>query len=109
MFADPVFGSGGSIYRGSKPKSCPTDDQAEVLVPKAIPLDDANHVVAADEAQARRVYVALDLIGAPVDRFRWTIAPVFFQAALSNVLRSGVLPSEHSWTMDSEERPDADS
>lgn len=100
MYADPVNGSRGPITRAGKPCSCPTDDQAEVLVPKAIPFADASHVVVADEAQAQRVYVGLDVVGAPVGRLRWSIAPEFFEISLSTMLRSGNLPTELSWNME---------
>lgn len=100
MFNDPVLGSGGQIVRSGKPKPCPTDDQAEVLVHKSIPLAEACHIVVADETLARTTYAALDLIGAPVSAFRWTVAPVLFQTSLSSALRSGMRPAERPWTVE---------
>jgi ssDNA thymidine ADP-ribosyltransferase, DarT len=97
MYADVVSGAQGSTGRDEKPKSCPTDDQAEVLVPKLIRLEDANHVVVADAAQARRIYSGLELIGAPAQELRWTIAPEFFAVALSTTLRAGRTPVETPW------------
>lgn len=104
MFADPVQGSRGPIFRDRKPVSCPTDDQAEVLISKAVPLTCANRIVVADEEQAKRIYVGLDVIGAPVQTLRWIIAPQFFQTTLSRTLREGGLPSETPWDMPTSEQ-----
>ncbi|MHB8243439.1 MAG: DarT ssDNA thymidine ADP-ribosyltransferase family protein, partial [Solirubrobacteraceae bacterium] len=82
IFADPVDGAGGPVYRDQKPDSCPTDDQSEVLVPKRIPLEHACEIVVADEAQARATYVGLELIGAPVRQLRWVVAPELFNPSL---------------------------
>jgi hypothetical protein len=100
LFENPVLGAGGWISRDRKPNSCPTDDQAEVLVHKAIPLADACHIVVADETQARATYAALDLIGVPMAQLRWSIAPMLFQSSLSRTLRSGIRPTERPWTME---------
>ena len=97
MYDDIVYGARGPTSRDHKPDSCPTDDQAEVLIPKRIPLEDANHVVVAEEAQARRIYTGLELIGAPVRELVWTIAPQLFEVSLSATLRGGHAPVEISW------------
>jgi hypothetical protein len=97
IFADPVDGANGPIARDKKPNSCPTDDQAEVLVPKRIPIEHAREIVVSDEAQARANYVGLQLIGAPVDQLRWVIAPELFLPSLSGTLRAGRLPVEIPW------------
>lgn len=99
MFADSVVGSGGRTYtRGSKPPSCPTDDQAEVLIAKQIPLADAGRVVVADTAQASRVLVGLDLLQVPPDTFELIVAPKLFQISLSGALHAGRRPTETPWT-----------
>jgi ssDNA thymidine ADP-ribosyltransferase, DarT len=100
MYDDPVAGQRGPVYRGAKPDSCPTDDQAEVMIPKFIPLEDANRVVVHDEEQARRMLVGLDLIGVPITALQWTIAPDFFTTQLSAILRSGHLPEERHWQLE---------
>ncbi|MCW2984043.1 MAG: hypothetical protein JWR63_1613 [Conexibacter sp.] len=100
LYDDPVEGKNGPQYRAQKPSSCPTDDQAEVMVPKLIPLIDTSHIVVSDEAQARRVYVALDLLGVAVSTLSWTIAPDFFHHRMSALLRSGSTPAEQPWKMD---------
>ncbi len=97
IYADPVDGATGLIDRALKPASCPTDDQAEVLVPKRIPIEHANQIVVADEPQARSSFVQLQLLGVPVHDLRWIIAPEFFSSSLSATLRSGELPDEIPW------------
>jgi hypothetical protein len=97
MYAERVYGANGWNERDDKPASCPTDDQAEVLIPKRIPLGHANHVVVASEIEARRIYAGLELISAPVQELVWTVAPEFFDRALSGTLRSGNLPLETAW------------
>jgi len=105
MYADSAVGSGGRTYnRGAKPESCPTDDQAEVLVAKQIPLADADRVVVAETAQASRVLVGLDLLQVPPETFELIIAPKLFQISLSGALKTGRLPTEVPWTY---EDPDA--
>lgn len=97
MYADVVPGARGPIGRDEKPRSCPTDDQAEALIPKQIAFEDASHLVVADDAQARRIYSALELIGVPAGELRWTIAPELFAVALSGTLRAGRSPDEIQW------------
>jgi hypothetical protein len=100
MYAPSVIGSYGNTWtRGRKPASCPTDDQAEVLIAKRIPLADASTVIVADEAQARDAYVALELAQADVRAFEWVIAPELFQTGMSDKLRRGARPVERPWTM----------
>jgi hypothetical protein len=97
LFADPVISSRGPIGRDDKPDSCPTDDQAEVLIPRRIPLEHANCVVVADDAQARKVYAGLELVGAPIHKLSWMLAPDLFNVSLSNILRAGQIPLETTW------------
>jgi hypothetical protein len=101
MYAPNVIGSYGKTWtRDRKPKSCPTDDQAEVLIAKKIPLADARTVIVADESQARDAYVALELAQADVRAFAWIIAPELFETRMSDMLRRGFRPIERSWTME---------
>lgn len=99
MYDDPVNGSRGPIGRGRKPASCPTDDQAEVMIPKFIPLAHCSHIAVRSEEQALRIYGALDLVGAPVAQLSWTIAADLFETASSGTLRAGGFPTERRWSI----------
>ena len=97
---DPrVQGARGIIFnRRQLPDACPTDEQAEVLVYRHIPLQDIQNVIVVDDAQARKTYVALSQLGAREDLFRLRICPEFFHPSrLSNLLRSGSRPTEADW------------
>ncbi|HEX7059584.1 MAG TPA: DarT ssDNA thymidine ADP-ribosyltransferase family protein [Solirubrobacterales bacterium] len=99
LYADEVSGARGKSWgRGLKPESCPTDDQAEVMIHKRVPLQDAGTIVFADEARAADNLGALRLLGVPAEAFDYVIAPAFFETNLSSVLRSGGKPLETPWT-----------
>jgi ssDNA thymidine ADP-ribosyltransferase, DarT len=99
LFADAVVGARGRmIGRDRKPRSCPTDDQAEVLLHSAVPLECIHGIVVRDVAQAKRTYVALRNIGAAMERFSFSVAPDLFDArALSESIRAGQVPVETPW------------
>jgi hypothetical protein len=95
MYADPVAGHNGwRIPRDEKPDSCPTDDQAEVLIAKQIPLADARRVAVPDETGAKKVLAGLDVLGVPIENFEIYVAPELFQVSLGDLLRAGQVPSE---------------
>ena len=99
LYADHVSGAQGiSRGRNAKPQSCPTDDQAEVMIHRHIPLEDANTIVFADEEQATNNLGALRLLGVPIENLNFLICPTFFEIALSSLLRSGRTPTEVAWT-----------
>jgi len=98
LYADRVTGAQGKDRgRGAKPKPCPTDDQAEVMIHRHIPLEDANTIVFADEEQATNNLGALRLLGVPIDSLDFLICPSFFETQLSPLLRSGRIPAEVPW------------
>ena len=100
MYASPVVGAGGRTYRRSATHllSCPTDNQAEVLIPRSIPLTDVITVALPTEERARFVYAGLEALDAEPERFRFTIVPAFFNAyALSNLISQGRRPEEREW------------
>lgn len=100
LYAPSVVGSGGKLYvRGpTRLRACPTDDQCEVLVHRAIPLIDVQTVIVAGESDAKRFYAALEQIGAGIDGLCWAIAPTLFDArALSRAIARGTPPSETLW------------
>lgn len=99
LYAERVAGAHGKAYgRDAKPPACPTDDQAEVMVHKRIPLAEASTVAFADDAQAGRAVSALRLLHVPVEEFEYLIAPHLFETSLSRTLREGRTPPEMPWT-----------
>ncbi len=99
LYAPSVQGSGNRLFtRDGLPSACPTDQQAEVLVHRHVPLKDIQHVIVADEAQARRTFFGLRQLGLSDDLFRFRICPdVFDPYRLSRLLRSGARPAEADW------------
>ncbi len=97
MFARIVKGAGRHYTRGPcHPKFLPTDEQAEVLVPDIIELQDVIGVAVCDDAQAKREVTRLKQLG--LSKFPpFRVIPEFFDPkALSRDLRAGRIPSERS-------------
>ena len=95
MFAENTAGAGGITFSRefSHPFFLPTDEQAEVLIPKAVALDDVLGVVVQGEDQARREIVRMETLGVRLPQY--IVAPEFFDPRrLSSMLRSGRLPTE---------------
>jgi hypothetical protein len=100
IYADKVEDSvGRTFWRGPEHlKSCPTNLQAEVMIFRHIPLTEITSVFVADESQARREYARLKMIGVDPSRFRYVIAPEFFDVdQLSANIRTGLAPVEVEW------------
>ncbi|MDE2695312.1 MAG: DarT ssDNA thymidine ADP-ribosyltransferase family protein [Chloroflexota bacterium] len=99
LYEASVQGSGNRFFtRNALPSACPTDEQAEVLVRRHVPLNDIQHVIVLDEAQARRTFLGLRQLGLSDDLFRFRICPgVFDPYRLSRLLRSGTRPAEVDW------------
>jgi hypothetical protein len=103
LFADSVPGAGGRVFTRASTRApcCPTDEQAEVLVPDRIAIDDLKGLVVHDEAQAKNELVRFELAGVPKDlmaRLKFIIAPTFFDKwALHECLESGKRPVETEW------------
>ncbi len=102
LYEDPVDSNRGPLTRArTRFASCPTDDQAEVLVPRHVPLADISSVLCTDDEQVKRIYYGLRQIGAPVDDLRFFVAPDLFLATrLSSLVRAGIRPSETEWRPD---------
>jgi hypothetical protein len=78
--------------------ACPSNDQAEAMICRQIPLDDITTIFVPDAAQAARQYVQLEQIGVDPTSFDYVIAPDFFDARrLSAEMRDGSPPSEIEW------------
>lgn len=99
LYEPRVQGKGNRVFtRAGLPSACPTDEQAEVLVYRHVPLEDIQHVIVVDEAQARRIFLGLRQLGLSADLFRFRICPdVFDPYTLSGLLRSGDRPVERDW------------
>lgn len=101
MYESPVEGAGGRTYTRTPThlRECPTDNQAEVLVPRFIPIEDVKTIALPNEEQAASVYVALEQIGGDPDRFTLTVVPELFQPwVLSDAISRGIRPQERLWS-----------
>ena len=97
LFADSIRGARGRTFRRfpSHLSCCPTDDQAEVLVPDRIAKSDILGIVVRTQKQAKDEIARFRIIGLPTDAFPFIIAPTLFKKhKLSNLIRSGVRPEE---------------
>jgi len=100
LYARRVLGAGDKM-RARTPKllqCCPTDEQAEVLVPDQIQFADIIQVAVRSEAQAQNEFVRLQLASLPADVFTFVIAPDLFDPyTLSAVIHDGRRPTETIW------------
>jgi len=102
LFADSVVGAGGRTFSRSSTHllCCPTDDQAEVLIPDRIAKSDISAIVVGTKTQARNEAARLQLMNLPIDSFSFIIAPNLFQKrTLSQLIRSGNHPEETPWRL----------
>jgi len=100
LFEDSVLGAYGNAYiRSAKHlPCCPTDEQAEVLVPDAIPLQDVLGVVVSSDTQARNELARFRHLQIRADQFPIIVSPTLFdKRALSRCIRSGSRPAETIW------------
>jgi len=101
MYEESVAGAYGKTFRRSANHlhCCPTDDQAEVLIPDQIHLKDILAVCVESETQVKDEIARLRLLGQPTANFKFLIAPLLFDKyALSGMIRSGKRPPEISWS-----------
>jgi hypothetical protein len=95
-----VEGARGQTFARSAEReaACPTDEQAEALVYRRIPIDNVQQIVVADESQAKRTFVGLEQLEVPADRFDYATCPEFFDPyQLTRLLRRGKRPEETQW------------
>jgi len=96
MFKDRVVGAYSNVYvrTGSHPAWLTTDEQAEVLIPDRVALEDILGVAVANDAQARREDARLTQLQADVPPL--FVVPEFFDEPrrLSELLRTGRPPAE---------------
>jgi hypothetical protein len=95
LFHPEVRGAGSVVRRRTLHhlRCCPTDDQAEVLIPGAISKSYIRTVIVADAEQAHREQVRYRVLGLEAD-FEWRIAPALFTTAWSTAVRQGQRPKE---------------
>jgi hypothetical protein len=79
-------------------RACPTNDQAEAMIHRQIPVADITTIFVPDAEQAARQYVQLEQIEVDPTTFSYVIAPNLFDAPrLSAQMRDGLAPSEIEW------------
>jgi hypothetical protein len=97
LFANAVTGAHGKTRERSSYHlpCCPTDDQAEVLIPDQIGISDILAIAVQNETQLKNEAVRLELLGIPEDTYKFVVAPVLFnKGEVSRLIRSGKRPDE---------------
>lgn len=96
LYQDVINGSGGRTYKRSNTHliACPTDNQAEVLVPDCISLPDITGIVIRDRKQARNEISRLKLQELKL-LVNFYVVPEFYDKhAMSHAISKGVRPKE---------------
>lgn len=98
LYTDSIRGAGGATFRrgATHLASVPTDLQAEVLLPGAVPLSQVSGVMTPDRATADTVRAQLRQLQQawPAD-WAWTSCPVAFEAdRLRKAVWAGLAPTE---------------
>ena len=100
MFGDRVIGAYGNTYKRGRNhvKSCPTDNQAEVLVPNGIPWERVHGVAFRSDTQAQRDLARLNLLGYSIGDRQAVVAPdMYNKRRLSTAISMGDPIEETSW------------
>jgi hypothetical protein len=94
MYQDRVHGAWGRIYtRANLQDACPTDAQAEVLIPDAIPAHYIHTIIVPGYEQLHQEQTRLRVLRLDV-RVEWRVAPALFSRECSDLLRMGRIPVE---------------
>jgi hypothetical protein len=100
-YADAVTGQGRRIReRGPRHNpACPTDVQAEVLVPAPIPVSDVRGIVFPSEPAAQEEHGRLDRFNLlPPPHIEWLVSPGFFsRATVTSAVQRGLTVSLVRW------------
>ena len=100
LYAGSVDGARQQTFTRSSRRlpSCPTDEQAEVLVPDVIELREVLGVAVSSKEQAANEIVRLRLLGTPeaeIKALRFLVIPEFWEKyRLSGMLKDGNRPAE---------------
>jgi len=104
LYANQITGAYGRVYHRTVNHLpyCPTDDQAEVLIPGVIPRTDILAIAVASEDQARMEYHRLRLLlpqaGIPFDIPPLVVAPHMYDPGmLRQAISTGRRPIELAW------------
>lgn len=100
MFAEQVIGAGGISFRrtSTRPASCPTDDQAEVLVPDRIAIEDIIAIAVSNATQAKNEAARFKHAKVLRTKYNLLMAPdLFDKRRLSAMIREGKRPIETPW------------
>lgn len=101
MFASSITGAYSRNFARSPTHldCCPTDNQAEVLIPDEVGISDILAIVVPTEIQAKKESVRLDMLGIPDSQYNLKVIPEIFEPnKLKNFIRSGKRPKETLWT-----------
>lgn len=99
LFAHEVQGYQLYVREPARLDCCPTDNQAEVMIPNEIRLTDITGVCVRSEEQAQREYTRLEYLPVNPSDFTFIIAPALFDAnAVSVAIGAGRRPLEEAWT-----------
>ena len=96
LYQDSITGAGNRTIQRSTTHlpSCPTDNQAEVLIPNRVKIEDITGIVVRDAKQAQNERCRLRLLGLEVN-LNFYVAPTFYREdALSRAIRCGRRPEE---------------
>lgn len=100
-----VIGSGGRTFTRSDTHllPCPTDLQAEALVPGPISLSEVIAIAVASADQAATERAILARLSLPVSSVMWVVAPLMFQPyELAAAVHAGRRPPETVWKLPKE-------
>jgi hypothetical protein len=101
LFSESVDGAQGRTFSRTMNflSACPTDNQAEVQVPKAIPFRDVLKVLVPTVERAESESKRVDLAGGDPERIKFVVAPdVFDKYKLTASIRAGIRPTETAWS-----------
>lgn len=100
MFANSVPGSKGQTFTrcSTHLACCPTDNQAEVLIPGIIVIADISAIALPTETQAKNEAARLRFLDVAEGKFKFVIAPDLFEKqTLKQLIHAGKRPKETPW------------